>query len=202
MGPAPGGLRGDGQRGLSGAATTTGMPSAGSTKPLNCPDVKVFHAGTHGTRRAKSITNGGRVLGVTALGSSIANAKLQAYTAVKCIRWNGAWCRKDISDKALPSRCPYGARRNPRRGASAWSAVSFSTGTTFDGKHGMSGRATMEARGYGWWEFVSRESCFQLDMRQGFSGRVALSGRKAEFGSQWFTSLGLNAPSGLDSCAE
>ncbi len=28
-------------------------------------------------------------------------AKLQAYTAVKCIRWDGAWCRKDISDKAL-----------------------------------------------------------------------------------------------------
>ena len=30
-----------------------------------------------------------------------AAAKLQAYTAVKCIRWPGAWCRKDISDKAL-----------------------------------------------------------------------------------------------------
>ena len=27
-------------------------------------------------------------------------AKLQAYKAVKCIRWDGAWCRKDISDKA------------------------------------------------------------------------------------------------------
>jgi len=46
------------------------------------------------------VTDGGRVLGVTALGKTIADAKLRAYQAVKCIRWEGAWCRKDISDKA------------------------------------------------------------------------------------------------------
>ena len=63
-------------------------------------DVKVFHAGT-ATANGTVISNGGRVLGVTALGNSISAAKLQAYTAVKCIRWDGAWCRKDISDKAL-----------------------------------------------------------------------------------------------------
>jgi phosphoribosylamine--glycine ligase len=63
-------------------------------------DVKVFHAGTS-LVDAQVVTNGGRVLGVTALGSSVAAAKLQAYTGVKCIRWPGAWCRKDISDKAL-----------------------------------------------------------------------------------------------------
>ena len=40
------------------------------------------------------------MLGVTALGKSIAAAKLQAYTAVKKIRWDGAWCRKDVSDRA------------------------------------------------------------------------------------------------------
>jgi phosphoribosylamine--glycine ligase len=62
-------------------------------------DVKVFHAGTK-LVNGKVLTNGGRVLGVTALGSSLANAKLNAYTAVKAIRWPGAWCRKDISDKA------------------------------------------------------------------------------------------------------
>jgi phosphoribosylamine--glycine ligase len=62
--------------------------------------VKVFHAGT-ALREGQTVTNGGRVLGVTGLGTSIAAAKLQAYTAVKCIRWEGAWCRKDISDKAL-----------------------------------------------------------------------------------------------------
>jgi phosphoribosylamine--glycine ligase len=47
------------------------------------------------------VTAGGRVLSVTALGQSISEAKLHAYTAVKQIRWAGAWCRKDISDKAL-----------------------------------------------------------------------------------------------------
>jgi phosphoribosylamine--glycine ligase len=34
----------------------------------------------------------------------VSTAKLQAYKAVKCIRWEGAWCRKDISDKALAVR--------------------------------------------------------------------------------------------------
>jgi len=63
------------------------------------PDTKVFHAGTT-QRREHVLTNGGRVLGVTALGDSIPEAKLKAYQAVKCIRWDGAWCRKDISDKA------------------------------------------------------------------------------------------------------
>ena len=62
--------------------------------------MKVFHAGT-ATSDGQVVTDGGRVLGVTALGSSISAAKLQAYTAVKCIRFSGGWCRKDISDKAL-----------------------------------------------------------------------------------------------------
>jgi phosphoribosylamine--glycine ligase len=64
------------------------------------PDVKVFHAGT-ATMGGQVVTNGGRVLGVTALGDTIAAAKRQAYSAVKCIRWDGAWCRKDIADKAI-----------------------------------------------------------------------------------------------------
>jgi phosphoribosylamine--glycine ligase len=64
-------------------------------------NVKVFHAGTKLDADGNAITNGGRVLGVTALGDSVATAKLQAYKAVKCIRWEGAWCRKDIADKAI-----------------------------------------------------------------------------------------------------
>jgi phosphoribosylamine--glycine ligase len=67
------------------------------------PDVKVFHAGTTHDADKNVVTNGGRVLGVTAMGDSISAAKLQAYKAVKCIRWDGAWCRKDISDKAITS---------------------------------------------------------------------------------------------------
>jgi phosphoribosylamine--glycine ligase len=62
-------------------------------------DVKVFHAGTAQVGD-QVVTDGGRVLGVTAVGANISAAKLRAYQAVKCIRWDGAWCRKDISDKA------------------------------------------------------------------------------------------------------
>ena len=72
----------------------------GLERAAELPDVKVFHAGTR-LEDDRVVTAGGRVLGVTALGSTIATAKLGAYTAVKCIRWDGAWCRKDISDKAL-----------------------------------------------------------------------------------------------------
>jgi phosphoribosylamine--glycine ligase len=72
----------------------------GLEEAATIPGVKVFHAGT-ATSNGSVVTDGGRVLGVTALGSSISAAKLQAYRAVKAIRWEGAWCRKDISDKAL-----------------------------------------------------------------------------------------------------
>ena len=65
-------------------------------------DVKVFHAGTE-ISDGQVVTNGGRVLGITALGNTISQAKLKAYSGVKEIRWRGAWCRKDISDKALPT---------------------------------------------------------------------------------------------------
>jgi phosphoribosylamine--glycine ligase len=76
-----------------------GHPIRGLDDAGRLPDVKVFHGGTalHG---GKIVNSGGRVLGVTALGDNIVNAKLRAYQAVKCIRWDGAWCRHDISDKA------------------------------------------------------------------------------------------------------
>ena len=77
----------------------TGRPIRGLEQAAAVPDVKVFHAGTT-MKGDQVVTNGGRVLGVTGLGATIAQAKLQAYTAVKQIRWDGAWCRKDISDKA------------------------------------------------------------------------------------------------------
>ena len=77
-----------------------GREISGLAKAAEIEDVKVFHAGTK--KDAGSIVNnGGRVLGVTAIGNTISAAKLKAYQAVKEIRWKGAWCRKDISDKAL-----------------------------------------------------------------------------------------------------
>ena len=77
-----------------------GFPIRGLDEAEELENVKVFHAGTR-LHNGDVVTDGGRVLGVTAIGSSISAAKLQAYKAVRCIRWNGAWCRKDISDKGL-----------------------------------------------------------------------------------------------------
>jgi phosphoribosylamine---glycine ligase len=77
-----------------------GRPIRGLEDAGAVPDVKVFHSGTQ-LVDGQVVTAGGRVLSVTALGNTIAAAKLQAYTAVKCIRWPGAWCRKDIADKAM-----------------------------------------------------------------------------------------------------
>jgi phosphoribosylamine--glycine ligase len=76
-----------------------GHPIRGLEDAAKVPDAKVFHAGTVKLGE-QVVTDGGRVLGVTALGDTLSQAKLHAYQAVKCIRWDGAWCRKDISDKA------------------------------------------------------------------------------------------------------
>ncbi|MGL6226216.1 MAG: phosphoribosylamine--glycine ligase [Thermoguttaceae bacterium] len=63
------------------------------------PHVKVFHAGTRLSEKGEVLTNGGRVLGVTALGPTRVQAKASAYTAVQKINWDGVWSRSDISDK-------------------------------------------------------------------------------------------------------
>ena len=78
-----------------------GLPIRGLVEADKLPDVKVFHAGTAIDSQGRVVSAGGRVLGVTALGDSIPGAKLNAYRGVKQIRWDGAWCRKDISDKAM-----------------------------------------------------------------------------------------------------
>jgi phosphoribosylamine--glycine ligase len=63
-------------------------------------DVVVFHAGTK-TSNGVIVTDGGRVLGVTALGEDIAAAKAKAYEAIEMIKFNGAYWRRDIADKAI-----------------------------------------------------------------------------------------------------
>ncbi|MEO1616226.1 MAG: phosphoribosylamine--glycine ligase [Planctomycetota bacterium] len=80
----------------------SGRAITGLSEAADIEDVKVFHAGTK-IDGDQIVNAGGRVLGVTAIGNSISGAKLKAYTAVQKIRWPGAWCRKDISDKALES---------------------------------------------------------------------------------------------------
>ncbi|MCK4277450.1 MAG: phosphoribosylamine--glycine ligase, partial [Phycisphaerae bacterium] len=65
-------------------------------------DVKVFHAGT-ALSDGKLVNNGGRVLGVTALGETIADAQERAYQAVDKIRWKDCYYRRDIAAKAIKS---------------------------------------------------------------------------------------------------
>lgn len=64
------------------------------------PDTFVFHAGTT-FKEGAIVTAGGRVLGVTARGDSIADAIKRAYTAVSVISWKDVHYRKDIGRKAL-----------------------------------------------------------------------------------------------------
>ncbi len=64
-------------------------------------DAYVFHAGTAKDANGNIISIGGRVLGVTAIGSNIAKAQEQAYKAVDCIEWPEGFCRRDIGWRAL-----------------------------------------------------------------------------------------------------
>ncbi len=72
----------------------------GINEANNLEEVTVFHAGTINENN-EVLTNGGRVLGVTALGDNIEMAINHAYEGVSKIKWEGAYFRKDIGKKAL-----------------------------------------------------------------------------------------------------
>ncbi len=74
----------------------------GLEEAANMKYVMVFHAGT-ALKDGKIVTNGGRVLGVTALGNGIKEAIDRVYQAVSKITWDGAYYRKDIGRRALSS---------------------------------------------------------------------------------------------------
>jgi phosphoribosylamine--glycine ligase len=77
-----------------------GIAISGLNDVKRMKDVVVFHAGTD--KKEKTIvTNGGRVLGVTALGHSVKKAISRAYMAASRITWDGVYYRKDIGQKAL-----------------------------------------------------------------------------------------------------
>ncbi|KHS86034.1 phosphoribosylamine--glycine ligase [Pectobacterium brasiliense] len=63
-------------------------------------DGKVFHAGTK-LNGINVVTNGGRVLCVTALGNTVAEAQQRAYEIAASIQWQGVFCRKDIGYRAI-----------------------------------------------------------------------------------------------------
>ena len=64
-------------------------------------DTKVFHAGTGLDEDGRVVTAGGRVLTVCALGEDLAAARESAYACAGKIRFDGAFCRRDIGHRAL-----------------------------------------------------------------------------------------------------
>ncbi|HVZ70097.1 MAG TPA: phosphoribosylamine--glycine ligase [Rhizomicrobium sp.] len=62
--------------------------------------VQIFHAGTE-RQGGKLIATGGRVLNVSAIGKSVAEAQTRAYQAVSRISWPGGFCRRDIGWRAV-----------------------------------------------------------------------------------------------------
>ncbi|MEK6546163.1 MAG: phosphoribosylglycinamide synthetase C domain-containing protein, partial [Nitrospinota bacterium] len=72
----------------------------GDIKKLD--NLMVFHAGTI-KNDGKTLTNGGRVLGITSLGKDIKDAIDKAYKGVNLISWKGVYYRRDIGGKALQS---------------------------------------------------------------------------------------------------
>ncbi len=78
----------------------TGKVIKGLTKASDCTGVEVFHAGT-ARKKGRVVTNGGRVLGITAVGSTLKIAIDRAYRAVAEIKWTGSYFRRDIGGKAL-----------------------------------------------------------------------------------------------------
>ncbi len=76
----------------------SGKVIQGLDAAASLPDVQVFHSGTKRIEHM-TVSNGGRVLGVTALGRDIADAKRRAYAAVERIHFDNAYYRRDIADK-------------------------------------------------------------------------------------------------------
>ena len=88
---ASGGYPGDYRKGKP----ISGLDEAGKLK-----DVMVFHAGT-AMSGGQVVTSGGRVLGVTAMGKTIAEARERAYDAISRIHFDGAQYRRDIGFHAI-----------------------------------------------------------------------------------------------------
>ena len=78
-----------------------GIPIYGLAEAAKLQDVHVFHAGTSKDHRGEVVTDGGRVLGITAIGDTIEMARKRAYEAASLIRFTGMQMRTDIGKKAL-----------------------------------------------------------------------------------------------------
>ncbi len=81
-------------------AYATGLPIEGLDQVSHLSDVNVFHAGTASNDTGQIVTNGGRVLGVTACGDDFAQARARAYAAVRSVHFEHMHFRTDIGAQA------------------------------------------------------------------------------------------------------
>jgi phosphoribosylamine--glycine ligase len=115
-GAARGGLEGAAPLGWNDAAVCVVLASGGyprrfeKGKPIEgleaveaLEDVVVFHAGTARREDGRFVTAGGRVLGVTARGATVSEARDRAYAAADRIHFDALHRRRDIAARALPS---------------------------------------------------------------------------------------------------
>ena len=79
----------------------TGKPITGLAEAAALDGVEVYHAGTTLADDGRVVTSGGRVLTVVGRGADYKGAIARAYTGVERIKFDGAYCRKDIGKKAL-----------------------------------------------------------------------------------------------------
>ncbi len=77
-----------------------GMPITGLDEAAAVPETMVFHAGT-AIQDGQLVTSGGRVLGVTARGRDLVEARERAYTAARAISFDGCFFRTDIAAKGI-----------------------------------------------------------------------------------------------------
>ncbi|MFM2477987.1 phosphoribosylamine--glycine ligase [Celerinatantimonas sp. MCCC 1A17872] len=77
----------------------SGLPELAA--PGEAVESKVFQAGTKFNDQQQTVTNGGRVLCVTALGNSVQDAQQKAYAQVKTIQWDQCYYRNDIAYRAI-----------------------------------------------------------------------------------------------------
>jgi len=83
-----------------------GKPISGLPELDTLPNVKAFHAGTETTPDGKIVTAGGRVLGITATGKTLATCRDRAYEAIEKIHFDGMTFRKDIGMKGIRRQTP------------------------------------------------------------------------------------------------
>jgi len=82
-------------------AYAKGTEIRGIERAAQVPGVQVFHAGTARREDGALVATGGRVLGITATGGTLAEAQAAAYAAVDAIDWPEGFCRRDIGWRAL-----------------------------------------------------------------------------------------------------